>query len=288
MRDTLKHYYVLTKPGIVYGNAITAAAGFFLASKGHLDLGLFAAAVAGISLVIASACVINNYIDRHIDDKMARTKNRALVSGKISVAHALIFATCLGLAGFALLMFGANLLAAFITFIGFFFYVVMYSIWKRRSVHGTIVGSISGAVPITAGYCAVTGRFDTGALLLFLILVVWQMPHFYAIAIYRQKDYAAAGIPVLPIKAGLPATKRQMLVYIVVFICLTILLAAFGYGGWIYLIVMLGVGLLWLKRCLDGFKKGTNDPLWARRLFKFSLIVLMTFSATISLNAFLP
>jgi len=283
-----KKYYTLTKPGIIYGNALTTAAGFLFAARGHASPVLFLATLLGISLVIASACVFNNYIDRDIDHKMARTKNRALVSGDISVRNALTYGVILGLAGFAVLTFHTNLATALLAFIGFFFYVVMYSIWKRRSVHGTLVGTISGAMPIAVGYVAVTGRFDTGAFILFMIMVVWQMPHFYAIAIYRLEDYRHAGIPVLPVKKGIPATKSQMLSYILAFLAAASALTIYGYAGYTYFVVMLVVSLMWLRKAIAGFKKHNDDARWARGLFGFSLVVLMTLSVMLSLNVWLP
>jgi len=220
----IKDYYSLTKPGIIFGNAIPAVAGFFLASKGHPNAGLFIAMLVGISFVIASACVFNNYIDRDIDKFMARTKKRALPTGIISGRNALLYAIVLGVIGFSLLLFYTNLLTTFVGFVGFFVYIVLYGISKRRSVYGTIVGSIAGAVPPVVGYVAVTNNFDMGALLLFLILVIWQMPHFYAIAIFREDDYAAASIPVLPIKQGIKATKIHMVLYIAAFLIATVML----------------------------------------------------------------
>ncbi len=226
-----KAYYQLTKPGIIYGNAITTVAGFFLASKGHFNLGLFLAALIGISLVIASGCVFNNYIDKDLDATMERTKNRALVTGAISVRGAIVFGAILGLLGLATLGLLTNTLTAEIALLGLFFYVVLYSLAKRRSVYGTIVGSISGAVPPVVGYCAVTGRFDLGALILFLILVFWQMPHFYAIAIFRQQDYTAAGLPVLPVVKGLRTTKIHILFYILAFTIAAAALYIFKFAG---------------------------------------------------------
>lgn len=280
-------YYRLTKPGIIYGNAIAAAGGFLLASNGHINFGLFLATLAGLSLVIASACVTNNYIDRDIDAKMARTKNRALASGAVSVRNSLIYAAGLGLAGALTLALFTNILTATLALFGWFAYVVLYGIGKRRTVHGTVIGSISGAVPPVVGYCAVTNRLDAGALLLFLVLVCWQMPHFYAIAMYRLKDYAAASIPVLPLKKGSHATKVQMLVYILAFIVATSLLTVLGYTGYTHLAVMILLGLAWLRLSLQGFK-AASDEQWARKLFGFSLIVLLVFSAIISVDAWLP
>lgn len=283
----VRKYYRLTKPGIIYGNALTATGGFLLASKGHIDAGLFAAMLGGLALVIASACVFNNYTDRDIDAKMARTKARALVSGAISARNALIYATLLGSAGSIILGLYTNSLAQAVALAGLFAYVVLYSLAKRRTVHGTVIGSISGAVPPVVGYCAVTNHLDGGALLLFLILVFWQMPHFYAIATYRSKDYAVARIPVLPLKAGLRNTKLQMVGYIIAFIVASLLLSVFGYTGYSYLAVMSLVGLAWLALALQGFKAKDSNA-WARKLFRFSLIVTLVFSIMISINAWVP
>jgi protoheme IX farnesyltransferase len=283
----LKAYYRLAKPGIVYGNAITAAGGFFLASKRHIDIGLLLATLVGLSLIIGSACVFNNYIDRDIDKKMARTKQRALVSGAISGRNGLIYASLLGLVGAVILGLFANWLALGIALAGWFAYVVLYGIGKRHTVHGTVIGSISGAVPPVVGYTAVTNHLDGGALLLFIILVCWQMPHFYAIAIYRAKDYAAAHIPVLPLVKGVRNTKLQMMGYILAFTAAAIALSVFGYAGYTYLVVMILLGLAWLRLALQGFKT-KDDNAWARKLFRFSLIVTLVFSLMISITAWLP
>jgi protoheme IX farnesyltransferase len=227
----------------------------------------------GLSFVIASACVFNNYIDRGIDEKMARTKNRALVRKLISPRSAIIYGTILGLIGTLILFLYTNPLATFLALTGFFFYVVVYGIWKRRSVYGTLVGSISGAVPPVVGYCAVSNNFDIGAIIFFIILVLWQMPHFYAIAIYRRNDYAEASIPVLPVKKGIYTTKMHMLLYIAAFIVASIALTIFGLTGYVYLVVMSLLGLKWLLLCTEGFR-AEDDDLWARKMFKFSLIVI--------------
>lgn len=283
MQDVVKTYYRLTKPGIIYGNALAAIGGFLLASKGQFDVLLFAAMLVGSSLVIASGCVFNNYLDREIDARMARTKKRALVSGRVSGRNALIYATILGLIGFTVLAAYTNWLTVAIGLVGIFFYVIVYGFAKRRSVHGTLVGTISGATPPVAGYCAVTGRLDLGALLLFLILIFWQMPHFYAIAIYRSKDYAAAKLPVLPVVKGLMATKIQMLAYVIAFMLATALLTRFGYTGYAFLAVMTLVGFVWLRLSLQGFS-ATDSNLWARSTFKYSLIVLLVFCLMISVD----
>ncbi|MBC7209463.1 MAG: UbiA family prenyltransferase, partial [Pseudomonas sp.] len=164
---SVKHFIQITKPGIIFGNVLSVAGGFFLAAKGHVDFALFLAVVIGTSLVVASGCVFNNCIDRDIDHKMERTKNRVMVQGGMSLPLALIYATLLGVAGFSLLYVQANPLAAFCALVGFVVYVGFYSLWlKRKSVHGTLVGSLSGAMPPVIGYCAVSNSFDLAAVTL--------------------------------------------------------------------------------------------------------------------------
>lgn len=243
--------------------------------------------LVGLSLVIASGCVFNNYIDMDIDAKMSRTKKRPLVAGTISVRNALIYAVTLGLAGGFILGAFTNMRALLSAMFGLFAYTVLYSFWKRRSSFGTVVGSISGAVPPVVGYLAVTDKFDSGAWLLFLILVCWQMPHFYAIAIYRAKEYKAAGIPVLPLKKGLLNAKVQIFGYIVAFTFAASALAAFGYGGYVYFVVVLVLSLYWLWLAAKGFKVKDSDR-WARKMFGASLIIITAFSVVISLNSWVP
>jgi protoheme IX farnesyltransferase len=281
----MKIYYQLTKPGIIYGNAVTTVAGFFLAAQGHINWLSLMATLLGISFVIASACVFNNLMDRDIDGKMDRTKNRALTRGAVSPHSAVIFGAVLLLVGCAVLGFWTNLLALTTALGGFIFYVPIYTFLKRRSPHGTLVGAISGAVPPVVGYTAVTNQFDLRALLLFLILVFWQMPHFYAIAIRRLDDYRTAGIPVLPAKSGIWLTKVNMLGYLLGFIIATTLLFTFKFAGLIYFVVALVFGCVWVGLCLQGFRKNINDKLWARQMFQFSLIVITMLSVAIVIDS---
>lgn len=283
----LHTYYRLTKPGIIRGNAIAAIGGFLLASEGSINLALFVAMLAGTSLVIASACVFNNYLDRHIDKHMKRTQNRALVTGEVSTWAALTYASLLGIAGFAVLIVFTNILTAALGAIGMFFYVVVYGYSKRTSIHGTLVGSISGSIPPVAGYTAVTNQIDTAAVLLFLILAAWQMPHFYAIAVFRLKEYAAANIPVLPLKRSMKRTKIEIVLYIGLFAILSSLLTLTGYTGYVYAIVMVVVSLLWLRLSINGFHAGDENK-WARKVFGYSLLILLLFSLLISIDAYLP
>lgn len=285
---SLKHYIQITKPGIIFGNVLSVAGGFFLAAQGHVDFMLFLATVIGTSLVVASGCVFNNWIDRDIDVKMERTKNRAMVQGAISSPVALAYATLLGVAGFGLLYFKANALAALCGLIGFIIYVGFYSLYlKRKSVHGTLVGSLSGAMPPVIGYCAVSGQFDLAALTLLVMFSLWQMPHSYAIAIFRFNDYRAASIPVLPVERGVQAAKKQIIWYIVAFIVATLMLTVGGYAGLGYLAVAAAMGLYWLYMALRG-NKVTDDRLWARKVFAFSIFTITALSVMMSVDTRSP
>jgi protoheme IX farnesyltransferase len=268
------NYYLLTKPGIILGNLVTVAAGFLLASEGRLHFWLFFATLIGLAFIMASACVFNNYIDRQIDKKMERTKNRPLVTGLISGPNAIIFAIFLGFIGNLILFLYTNLLTVAVAAIGFFVYVVLYSLWKCRTIYGTAIGSIAGAVPPVVGYCAVSNHFDVGALILFAMMVLWQMPHFFSIAMYHFEDYVSAGIPVLPVKKGMMRTKIHMVLYITGFLLVATMLTFFNYTGYIYLIVTLSMGATWLGLCLQGFKS-ENDQVWGKHMFRLSLLLII-------------
>lgn len=281
---SVKHFIQITKPGIIFGNVLSVAGGFFLAAQGHVDLGLFLATVIGTSLVVASGCAFNNCIDRDIDVKMERTRNRAIVQGIISVKVALVYATVLGLLGFGLLYKLANPLAAFAGLVGFAIYVGLYSLYlKRRSVHGTLVGSLSGAMPPVIGYVAVTGRFDMAALTLLVMFSLWQMPHSYAIAIFRLNDYRAASIPVLPVERGIPVAKRHIVYYILAFVLATLMLTLGGYAGLSYMAVAAAMGMYWLYMAWTGYK-ASDDRVWARKLFVFSIFTITALSVMMSVD----
>lgn len=269
------NYYLLTKPKIVLGNLVTLAAGFLLASKGTIDFLLFLETLFGLSLIMASACVFNNYIDRQMDKKMERTKNRALVTGLISPRNALLFATLLEILGTATLYFFTNLLTVYVAAFGFFVYVILYSLWKRHTIYGTAIGSVAGAIPPVVGYCAVSNHFDMGATILFTLLVLWQMPHFFAIALYHFDDYSAAGIPVLPIVKGISRTKIHMIIYVISFVLAAVMLTFFNYTGYIYLAVTTLVGLAWIWLSMQGFKN-QNDQLWGKKMYQLSLLMIIS------------
>lgn len=283
-QERLRAYYILTKPGIIRGNLIVAAAGFFLASQKSSDWIVGVAVLAGLGLVIAAACVSNNLLDREIDKQMTRTAKRALVLGSIKVRSAIFFAIGLLFLGSLILAVFTNILTLVIALVGYVFYVYVYGYFKRRSTLGTAIGSISGAIPPVVGYVAVTNEVDAAAVILFLILVFWQMPHFFAIAIYRFKDYQSAGIPVLPVKKGLAITKIQILLYIIGFTIVSLALTVFDYTSWYYAGLMLILSSIWFVIALKGIRTVDNSK-WARQLFLFSLIVIASQSVAISLDS---
>ncbi|HYK08669.1 MAG TPA: heme o synthase [Candidatus Eisenbacteria bacterium] len=284
MKQKIKLYIALTKPGIIFGTTLSFVTGFYLASKGHIHVIAFLMTICGIALGLASACVFNNVVDRNIDAKMPRTKNRALARKLIPVPIALIFASILGGIGLFLLYTYTNILTVVLGFVGFVFYIILYGIAKRKSIHGTLVGAVAGALPLAAGYTAVTNRFDTGALLLFLILGIWQIPHFYAIAMYRMKDYKNAGIPVMPLIVGALATKVQIILYITAFLAAEVALTIYGFTGYVYLCAVLLAGGLWLVFGIRGFFLA-DESRWARKMFFISLLVLLTFSFVIPIDS---
>lgn len=281
------NYYLLTKPGIVMGNLVTVAAGFLLASKGNVNVWLFLETLAGLAFIMASACALNNYIDRNVDKKMERTKKRALASGLIQGKNAIAFAIVLALIGNFLLYQFTNPLTVFVANVGFFVYVVLYSLWKGRTIYGTAIGSIAGAVPPVVGYTAVSNQFDIGALILFTMLVLWQMPHFFAIALYHFNDYTAAKIPVLPMIKGMLRTKIHMVLYISGFIIASAFLTFYHYTGFTYLFLSTLISLLWLALCIKGFT-ANDHQLWGKQMFRFSLVLITIICLAIPFDVIIP
>lgn len=239
--------------------------------------------LAGVGLVIASGCVVNNIFDRDIDQKMKRTQNRELVQGNINTDVAFVYALVLLLAGTALLFQFANPISAVMVLLGYVFYVFFYTMWyKRTSVYGTLVGSISGAVPPLVGYLAVTNYISLEAVLLFAMFCLWQMPHSYAIAMFRLQDYRDAGIPVLPVKEGVDKAHQHMKAYVVAFGAVSLALFLLGEAGYEYLAVS-AVCFMWTKvtfRKVDCL----NYIQWSKTVFKVSLLVVMSISGVLGLE----
>lgn len=266
-----KDFVQLAKPGIVFSNSLTVLGGFWVASKWQIDWALLLYTIVGAALVMGSSCVLNNYLDRDFDVKMARTKNRPLPAGKLSPQVVLVYGILLGILGLALLWFGANPISAMLGLIGMFLYVWVYTAWfKRTSVWSTFVGSFSGAMPPIIGYCAVTSQLDTGALILYSILFLWQPPHFWALGIRRMEEYRAAGYPLLPVVKGSYITKMSMIRYVVLLVPVSLMLYLFGYVGAVYFFAAAIMGLLWVFLALKGFK-AEDEEMWAKRMFIFSV-----------------
>jgi protoheme IX farnesyltransferase len=277
-----RDYLHITKPGIIRSNLIAAFGGFWLASKWDIDWLLFLYTMLGTALVMASACVFNNYLDREMDTKMERTLKRPTATGRLQPKNVLVFGSLLGVIGLSVLGFQVNLLSALLGVVGIFVYVVIYTLWlKRTSTWSTSIGGISGSMPPVIGYCAVTGQVDMGAWLLFAILFLWQPPHFWALGIRRKEEYRAAGFPLLPVVKGVKRTKIQMIPYVVLLIPTTALLYVYEYVGWIYLVVSVSLGIMWLAICIQGFRAKDDEP-WAKKAFMFSIYYLMiTFAVMI-------
>ncbi|MDA7026332.1 heme o synthase [Bacillus sp. CLL-7-23] len=273
-----KDFLALIKVGIVYSNLITTFTGMWLAFYlsnmsflGNLDIVLYT--LAGSSLIIAGSCVINNYYDRDIDQLMQRTKTRPTVTGKIQPSQALWFGILLIAFGFTMLLM-TTMTAVAVGFVGVFTYVFLYTMWtKRRYTINTIVGSISGAVPPLIGWTAVQSTISVEAWILFLIMFIWQIPHFLALAIKKTEEYRAADIPMLPVVHGFEITKRQIMVWIVCLMPLPFFLSELGLP-----IVILGtlLNIGWLICGLVGYKNN-NIMKWATLMFVYSLNYLTIF-----------
>lgn len=283
-----KKYLFLTKPGILFGNFITTLGGFFLAAQGSIDLPHLLLTLLGTTFVVASGCVFNNIIDQDIDQKMQRTKNRALVTKTISVPIAFIFGFLLGVVGLVILYFLINPLACLFAVIGFIAYVFLYSLWtKRHSIHQTIIGSISGACPPVIGYVAVAEQFDYAALLLLLGYAFWQMPHSWGIAIYRYQDYANANIPILPVARNIKRTKIESLIYVVLFLITMNLLYVFGYANIFFAVLLNLLSFYWIYLSIKGFK-ADDDQAWAKHYFLFSVQLITILSLSFYFTAVSP
>lgn len=283
----LKAYYAALKPERTYANVMTTAAGFLFASKWHIDWALLLATLAGMTLIVMSACAVNNCTDRKLDARMPRTKKRATATGEVSVRSLAILAVTLGLAGFVVLAVGVNWLVVLLGVIGYIDYVVLYAWTKRTTPWSTLVGTISGAMPLMAGYVAVVGRIDATAIALGLVMLFWQMPHFYAIGIFRLKDYQAGSLPIWPVRYGVRNTQAWILVYVILYLFSVDWLDAVGDLGTVFFWGMALLGLYWLWLGLKGFKKEEPEK-WARGMFGFSLVVLLALSAGVAFSPLLP
>lgn len=270
-----KDLVALTKPGIIRLNLFAAFGGYWVASRWHIDWLPMIWMLIGSTLTMASACVFNNYLDRDFDTKMARTQNRALPQGRLRPSFVLGYGIVLGILGLGVLFLLVNPLCGWLGALGFFVYVVVYTLWlKRNSTWSTSVGGISGAMPPVIGYCAVTNEVDAGAWILFALLFLWQPPHFWSLAIRRVEEYRAAGYPVLPVVKGVLRTKIQMVPYIALLLVASILLYTEGYVGIVFLVLSIVILGCWVLHALSGFR-ARNTEKWAKTDFLFSVNYLL-------------
>ncbi|MBA3579458.1 MAG: protoheme IX farnesyltransferase [Gemmatimonadaceae bacterium] len=224
----------LTKPRIILLLLVTTVAPMYVA--GRPSVALLVVVLVGGYLMAGGANAVNMYFDRDIDDTMARTKLRPIPSGRMSPAAVLAFGIALATAATFLLARFANVLTALLALGGFYFYVFIYTRWlKRSSPQNIVIGGAAGAFPPLVGYAAVTNEVDLTALFLFAIIFYWTPPHFWALALLKQKDYGNAGVPMAPLVWGERETMDQMLWYLFILIPLTVLPVAFGALGWLYL-----------------------------------------------------
>ena len=267
---------------------MTGVAGFFLAaSVVPFSFAALIGAIVGIAAVIASACVFNNVLDRNIDKRMKRTSKRDVARGAISIPKALVFGGVIGLVGFTALLLLTNVLTFVLGVIAFIWYIAIYGYAKRTTAFSTIIGGVAGALPPLAGYTALTGSIDVAAVLLFLILFFWQLPHFYAIAMFRRADYASAKLPVWSVVYGMKSAKRQIFLFVVVYAIVSALLFFAGYVGIVYLVVSTALSVYWLYRGASLYNK-VDEEKWARKMFGASLLILLVMSILIAVGGFLP
>lgn len=282
--STWRDFITVTKPGIIRSNLIAAFAGYWVASGWDVQYGRLILTLLGTMLVMASACVFNNYFDRDLDMKMERTRERGLPTGRLKPQTVLIYGILLGISGLVVLFIFSGLLAGLFGILGMFVYVVVYTLWlKRTSTWSTSVGAISGAMPPVIGYVAVTGTVDLGAWLLFALLFLWQPPHFWALGIRRKEEYRAAGFPLLPVVKGTRRTKFQMIPYVALLLPIPVLMYMYGYAGIYYLVISTVLSVTWLYLTLRGFT-AKDDDAWAKQCFFFSINYLMVSLIALVLN----
>jgi heme o synthase len=271
-RSLARDLVALTKPRIISLLLVTTIAPMFIA--GHPKWTLVLAVFIGGYLMAGGANAVNMYIDRDIDDRMSRTRLRPIPSGRMQAREVLAFGVLLSTTATWLLAHAANVLTAGLALAGFYFYVFIYTRWLKRSTpHNIVIGGAAGAFPPLVGWAAVTNRVDLMAVYLFLIIFYWTPPHFWALALLKQKDYGRAGVPMAPLVWGERQTMSQMLWYTVILIPLTVLPFAFGGLGIIYLVSALVLGALLLADVVRVMRAEVwTKPAW--RLYKFSLLYL--------------
>jgi len=274
VRTQASDLFEISKPRIALLVLLTTFAGMWLAGGGHVPLDLVIYTLIGTSLASASSGALNNYVDREVDKLMARTRNRALPTSRLQPQQALWFGAILSISSFAILFYLVNPLTAYLALGTTFFYVVIYTIWlKRTSPLCTEIGGVAGALPPVIGWAAVTNDISWQAMVMFLIMFIWQPPHFWALALIRVDEYRKANLPMLPVVSGMEVTKFRMLLYTIVLIPVSTTMYWFNLSGPIYLVAALVLSIIYLGITIDFARKPITHQS-TKRLFGFSIIYL--------------
>ena len=279
-----RDYLELCKPNVVALMLLTSLIGMLLATPGAVPLDILIFGNLGIALCAGAAAAVNHVVDRHIDEKMARTANRPIAKGRLSPNQAITFALLTGLLGVVVLVLFTNLLTAWLTLASSIGYAFIYTMYlKRATPQNIVIGGLAGAAPPLLGWVAVTGEVHYNALLLVLIIFAWTPPHFWALALHRKEEYAKADIPMLPVTHGDTYTKINIVLYTLMLIVVTVMPYLTGLFGWLYLAgcLILGVGFLFYS-ALMWLNKDSG-----MRTFKYSIVYLMLLFAIMLLDHYL-
>jgi protoheme IX farnesyltransferase len=284
IRDNVGAYVALTKPRIIVLLLITTVPAMMLAETGMPPVWLIVATLIGGTLAAGSANAINMYLDRDIDQLMRRTRRRPLPGRRVEPEAALRFGFVLGAISFAFLALTVNVLAALLALAAIAFYVFVYTMWLKRSTDQNIViGGAAGAAPVLVGWAAVTGSLAWPAWILFAVVFVWTPPHFWALAMKVRDDYAAAGVPMMPVVRGGDETRRQILAYSLVLFAVTLLLVPVAPMGPIYLGTAVVLGGIFVYRALELWRTRSDAKAW--RLFKYSVVYLGALFGSVAIDA---
>lgn len=286
--DTVRAYVALTKPRIIELLLVTTVPTMVLAARGLPSLGLMAAVVLGGTLAAGGANTINMYVDRDIDDVMRRTRHRPLPRHAVPPVNALVFGIVLNVVAFIWLTLAVNLLSAVLALSATAFYVFVYTLWlKRTTPQNIVIGGAAGCVPVLVAWAAVTGEVGLPALVLFAIVFYWTPPHFWALALRYRGDYAAARVPMLPVVRGEAETARQIVLYTVALIAVSLLLLPAAGMGWIYLVAAVVLGAAYLRGALRLLADAASGRA-AISLFRYSISYLTLLFAAVAADALLP
>lgn len=279
-------YWQLTKPRIIPLLLIETAASMWVAAQGEVDSVLLIVTLLTGALAAASAQSINCIYDRDIDFDMERTRHRPIPSGRVQLRDALIFSVALAIVAFSLQALVANLLSAVLEIVGIVIYVGVYTHWlKRSSTQNIVIGGAAGAIPPLVGWAAVTGELSWAAWLFFAIVFIWPPPHFWALALVIQDDYAQVGVPMLPVVVGDEATAKQIWTYTLLLVPVTLIMTIpLQATGVVYLTIAAYLGSIFIKKAWALLQTPSDRDL-ARSLFKFSILYMMALSAGMVLDS---